>query len=299
MPDDQALRPALVAQLARRPWWLAGFGIDVSGYACHAAALAFASLLFVQPLLVTGLLFALALRAAITGQPLRRGDLLAALALAGGLALFLLGVSPHGGNVTAPVSSWLVAGPVIVAAIGGCVAVGARQHGGRRAVMLGLAAGISFGVSAAFTKAFVHELGSGVFSMLGHWEPYGLAVTSIAGLILAQSSYQAGSLASSIAALYVAEPVAAAAVGIGLLDEQINTHGLGVQLGLLVAVAAMFFGVVRLARSTEAATTSERSRFRTFLDGHGAGASARQIAVEPRGPGPRLDAPRPADRRRG
>src|ERR1700683_141609 len=121
MPDDQALRPGLVTQLARRPWWLAGFGIDVSGYACHAAALAFAALLFVQPLLATGLLFALGLRAAITGQPLRRGDLLAALALAGGLALFLLGVSPHGGNVTAPVSSWLVAGPIIVAAIGGCV----------------------------------------------------------------------------------------------------------------------------------------------------------------------------------
>jgi drug/metabolite transporter (DMT)-like permease len=260
IPDDQALRPGLVAQLARRPWWLAGFGIDVSGYACQAAALAFGSLVFVQPLLVTGLLFALVLRAAITGQPLRRRDLLGALVLAAGLALFMLGVSPHGGSVAAPLGDWVIAAPIILAAVVVCFAVGAHRTGPPRALFLGLAAGITFGLSAAFTKTFVHLLGHGVLFMLGHWEPYALAVTSIAGLMLAQSSFQAGSLGASVAALQIAEPVVAAVIGIALFHEQIDTHGVGYQLGGIVALVAMFIGVVALSRSAGEATLEDGSR---------------------------------------
>ncbi len=186
LPDDEALRPALVGELAHRPWWLAGFGIDISGYGFHAAALGFASLVFVQPLLVTGLLFALALRAAITGIPIRRRDLLAGVVLAAGLALFLLGVSPHGGQVSAPISSWIIAGPVIVGAIAVCVGVGSRLSGPPRALFLGIGAGISFGVSVVFTKTFVHLLGGGIPFMLSHWEPYALAASALGGLLLAQ-----------------------------------------------------------------------------------------------------------------
>jgi drug/metabolite transporter (DMT)-like permease len=250
LPDEEALRLSLVAKLVRRPRWLAGFGVDVGGYAAHAAALGFASLVFVQPLLVTGLLFALFLRAAITGQPLRRRDLIAALILAGGLAFFLLGVSRHGGRVQAPASRWALAAPFIVATILGCIAVGRRRTGPPRALLLGLAAGVSFGVSAALTKTFVHLLAGGVIPMLQHWEPYGLAVTSIGGLVLAQSSFQAGSLAASVAALEVAEPVVAAALGIGLLHERVHTNGILYQLGLPIAILAMLGGVIALSRAT-------------------------------------------------
>jgi drug/metabolite transporter (DMT)-like permease len=250
LPDEEALRLSLVAKLVRRPRWLAGFGVDVGGYVAHAAALGFASLVFVQPLLVTGLLFALVLRAAITGQPLRRRDLIAALILAGGLAFFLLGVSRHGGRVQAPASRWALAAPFIVATILGCVAIGRRRTGPPRALLLGLAAGVSFGVSAALTKTFVHLLAGGVIPMLQHWEPYALAVTSIGGLVLAQSSFQAGSLAASVAALEVTEPVVATALGIGLLHERVHTNGILYQLGLPIAILAMLGGVIALSRAT-------------------------------------------------
>jgi drug/metabolite transporter (DMT)-like permease len=251
LPDDQSLRLSLVARLVRRPLWLVGFGADVSGYVCHAAALAFGSLVFVQPLLVTGLLFALLLRAAITGRQLHRRDLLAAVVLAAGLAVFLLVVSPHGGRVQAPLGRWVIAGPVIGAAMVVCIISGQRVAGSRRALLLGLAAGISFGVSAALTKTFVHLLGDGVVTMLQHWEPYALAVTTLGGLVLAQSSFQAGSLSASIAALEVAEPVVAAAIGVGLLDEQVETGGVVYQLAIVLALIAMFFGVLALSRSSE------------------------------------------------
>jgi len=269
IPDDRALRPGLVTDLARRPWWLAGFGVDMSGYACHAAALAFGSLVFVQPILVIGLVFALVLRALITGQPLSRRDLLAALVLTAGLSLFLLGVSPHGGSSTAPIEGWVIAGTTLLAAVLVCIALGKRRSGPPRALLLGIAAGISFGLSAAFTKTFVHLLGHGVFFMLTHWEPYALAVTSIAGLVLVQSSFQAGSLAASVAALEVTEPVVAAVIGITLFNEQINTHGLAAQLGGIVALVAMFIGVVTLSRSVGETSVEQRARLRARLGGHG------------------------------
>jgi drug/metabolite transporter (DMT)-like permease len=250
LPDEDALSLGLVAKLARRPRWLAGFGVDVGGYVSHAAALGFASLVFVQPLLVTSLLFALLLRAAITGQPLRRRDLFAALVLAAGLAFFLLGVSRHGGRLQAPATRWALAAPWILATIAVCVAVGRRRSGPQRALLLGLAAGVSFGVSAALTKTFVHLLGSGVVPMLQHWEPYALAVAAISGLVLAQSSFQAGALAASIAALEVAEPVVAAALGIGLFQERIHTNGVVYPVGLPIAMLAMLAGVISLSRAT-------------------------------------------------
>lgn len=257
LPAERALRPGFVTDLAHRPRWLAGVGVDVTGYGCHAAALAFGSLVFVQPLLVTGLLFALLLRAAVTGIPLRRGDLPAATLLAAGLAIFLLSVSPHGGHAHAPLARWVIAGPVAAAAVVGCVLAGRALQGPPRALLLGLAAGISFGVSAAMTKSFVHLLGHGVITMLQHWEPYALAVTAVTGFWLMQSSFQAGSLAASVAALEAAEPVVAAAIGIGLLDERIDAHSLGAQLVMALALVAMLAGVIWLARST---TTPRRPR---------------------------------------
>ena len=251
LPAAQSLRPGLLVRLVRRPLWLLGFGADVSGYVCHAAALAFGSLVFVQPVLVTGLLFALLLRAAITGRPLRRRELLAAIVLVAGLAVFLLVVSPHGGRAQAPLGRWAIAGPVIGTTIAVCVVAGQRVAGARRALLLGLAAGISFGVSAALTKTFVHLLGQGVIPMLQHWEPYALAVATLGGLLLAQSSFQAGSLSASVAALEVAEPLVAAALGIGLLDEHVKTHNATYQLAIVLALIGMFLGVLALSRSSE------------------------------------------------
>jgi len=119
-----------------------------------------------------------------------------------------------------------------------------------------------------FTKTFVHLLGGGIPFMLSHWEPYALAASALGGLLLAQSSFQAGSLAASVAALEVSEPIVATVIGIGLLNEQIDTHGLGVQLGIALSVVAMFVGVVALSRSVGSSTTAERSRLRTFVSDH-------------------------------
>jgi hypothetical protein len=63
VPDGRARGVGLILALLRRPlWWVGTFG-DVGGYVAQAAALGVGSLLLVQPLLVTTLLFALPLAA--------------------------------------------------------------------------------------------------------------------------------------------------------------------------------------------------------------------------------------------
>src|SRR5258708_36995152 len=52
----------LLWQLAHRPRWAAGLTVGAAGIALHAAALHAGTLAVVQPLLVTGLAFALPLR---------------------------------------------------------------------------------------------------------------------------------------------------------------------------------------------------------------------------------------------
>jgi hypothetical protein len=162
---------------------------------------------------------------------------------------------------------WVIAGPILCAAIVACVSGGCRLAGPQRALLLGLAAGISFGVSAALTKTFVHLLSGGVLSMLQNWEPYALAVTSTTGFVLMQSSFQAGSLSASVAALEVAEPFAAAALGIGLFDEGVQLHGIADRLSIAVALAAMLYGVIMLSRSTTELVPQHAGRVRR-LDEH-------------------------------
>ena len=65
------MRPSLLLRLVRRPMWLAGTAADWSGFGLQALALGMGSILVVQPLLCTGLLFALPIGAAWRGPASR------------------------------------------------------------------------------------------------------------------------------------------------------------------------------------------------------------------------------------
>ena len=126
-----------------------------------------------------------------------------------------------------------------------------------RAAFLGLGAGTLFGTSAVLTKAFVHYLGGGVLNWIPHWEPYALAVSSISGLVLAQSAFQTGGLAAAVGAEQVMQPLTGVALGVGLLDERLGISGSVAAVLLVAALFSMLWGVLSLARfeQPEAVTT--------------------------------------------
>ncbi|MGE0027860.1 MAG: DMT family transporter, partial [Thermoleophilia bacterium] len=70
--DADAHGTGLIRKLVRRPLWLAGTATDTLGYVAQAAALGLGSLVLVQPLLATYLLFALPLGAWMAKRRLGR-----------------------------------------------------------------------------------------------------------------------------------------------------------------------------------------------------------------------------------
>lgn len=251
VPEEYAMRPALVIRLVKQPRWLLGLLSDFGGYICHAAALGLATVVFVEPILATGILMSLFIGSRFVHRPVLRSDWIAAGVLSGGLALFLYEVSPQGGRQLARTREWLVAGPSAIAAIAMCMIVGRATRGRPRAAFLGVAAGIAFGVSALLTKALVHYLGDGIFAWVPHWEPYALAVSAIGGVIVAQSALQTGALGAAVGAIEAMSVISGSLFGLFLLNERVGAHGFVEISAVVVAIAAILGGIVRLSQAEE------------------------------------------------
>ena len=101
LPSERAFDPALLVRLARRPVWLAGLAAVIVGFGLQAAALGLGRLVVIEPVLATGLLFALALAARRDRRSLSRAEWTAVLAVVAGLAVFLTVGHPAGGQRTA------------------------------------------------------------------------------------------------------------------------------------------------------------------------------------------------------
>jgi hypothetical protein len=251
VPDDEAGGLGLLRRLVRSPVWWAGSVGDAGGFVVQAAALGVGSLLLVQPLLVTTLLFALPLEAWTGGRRITVRDGAWALVLAAALALFLVIGEPTEGLDRAPFATWVPTGSVLVVVLLGCLLLAARRHGRVRAAALAVATGIAYGVLAALTKSVVDLLTDGIVPLLLGWETWVLVVAAVGGTYLQQAAFQAGDLATTLPAITVAEPLVAALLGLTVLGEQVRADGAEwVLIGLLVVVTVVATTV--LARSSAA-----------------------------------------------
>lgn len=251
IPDDQAGGAGLLTRLVRRPIWLVGTAADTSGFVVQGVALAFGSLVLVQPLLATSLLFALPLGAWVNKRRLSRPDIVWAAVLTVGLTVFLVAGEPTAGADTAPVEDWVIAAAILVPATAAAVVVAARWRS-LRAVGLAIATGILFGLTAALVKSAVSYLDDGVVGFLTHWEPYAMVAAAALGTWAQQASYQAGSLAQTLPAVAVLEPVVGVALGVAILQEHLQADA-GEWFLVALAAIAMVVSTAFLARAQGAA----------------------------------------------
>ena len=250
--EDEALKAGFLLRLARKPQWLAGIALDAGGFVCQAIALGVGRLVVVQPILATSVVFALPLGNRLTGQHIGRREVIAALAVAAGLAVFLVVADPSGGRDDATATAWIVSFAVIGVVCSALVAAGLRAGPGPKATLFGIATGILFGLSAALTKTCVERLDEGVLGLLGDWELYALIVVGWVGMTLCQASLQTGRLASAMATQMVLDPVTSVLLGTLAFDETIHTSAVGLG-GSLVALVVMLAGLVVLATSASGA----------------------------------------------
>ncbi|MGW0790788.1 DMT family transporter [Streptomyces sp. NPDC002911] len=245
-PLSDFLSPRLLLDLMRVPSWLAGLGLMVCGLGLGALALGQGEVSVVEPLLATNLLFAMALSRHRTGQRLGKQGWGGLCLLAGGVTAFLLAGEPRGGEaVTAPLRHWLVIGAVAGLAV--LLTACARHPRTRGApVLLGLAAGLLYGLQDALTRLSGERLADGGWTtLMTTWQPYAVLVLGVTGLLLVQSAFEAGPLRMSLPALTAAQPLAGIVCGIGFLGDQVRTDtaALAWQAAGLAAIVA---GIVLL-----------------------------------------------------
>jgi drug/metabolite transporter (DMT)-like permease len=248
VPEEQGISSAMWLTLLRRPLWWAGTGAAVAGYVFQALALTNGSLLLVQPILVSALLFALPLSARLSHRRVTRREWLWALLLTAALAVFLVLAKTRPGDYEASLTASAVVAVVCTVAVSACVVVAVRNPGWRRAVLLAVAVGVLFGVVAVLTKLAMHvSVHEGVVRVLATPVPYLLVILGIIAVLLQQSAFHAGSLQTSVPTMLVLEPVIAVVLGAVVLGETMDVGRLDAVF-IAVATVAMAAGTIALGR---------------------------------------------------
>jgi drug/metabolite transporter (DMT)-like permease len=254
--DEPVSHTDLFLRLLRdRQWWLGSIVAGV-GFGLQAAALGFGSVLLVQALLVTSLLFALPINAWLTHRTVSRWDWTWAALLAAAVAVIVVVGNPTAGHSRASLETWTAVIAVLGPAMVLCV-IGARIWSGPiSAVLLAVVSGALWGLFAVLTKGVVDRLDDGLWVLLRTPELYVWVLVAIAGTAWQQSSFRAGSLTASLPTMTVTEPVVGSVLGVVVLGETLRPGDAG-WLTLFVAVAVMIVATVALARGEAAGATKQ------------------------------------------
>ncbi|WP_210398711.1 DMT family transporter [Corynebacterium sp. HMSC064E08] len=268
-----------VAKTLKLPRWWLGSGLAIAGYVFQVAALAFGTLLLVQPLLVMKLMLTLPLAAKVNGRRISRSEMIWSVALTFAVATLVLLGKPTAGSTDIPTYLWGWA-----LAVGGVVTCGlyaaavqwpntgtgagggsdTKQHGVLRqnpkALLLGTATGWLYGFVALLSKSVVDTyVNDGLVQLLLSWELWLLVALAVIGVGLQQAAFNAGPLQASLPAMTVVEPIVAFSLGYIVLGERFQA--VGVQwVALFIALVTMISATIALAaRPAETTSTSAAS----------------------------------------
>jgi drug/metabolite transporter (DMT)-like permease len=217
---DRPTGIGLVGYLLRNPQWLLGSAAQVGAFAFQAVALQLGQLSVVQPLLVTELVMALALRQVFIHQQVAWAAWGGAAAAVAGLALFIVAAEPRGGHA-GPTSGHWAAAVVACGAVVAALIVGAsRGSPSRRAALYGLAGGVTWALEATFIKSATDDLArAGLSGLFTNWPVYAVAVGGAAGVVIEQAALQSGPLRVSQPLLTITDPIVSIALSVWLFDE--------------------------------------------------------------------------------
>lgn len=234
----------------RKPLWWWGALAAIAAYLAQLVALAFGSVLVVQPILVLSLLLTLVV-AAVWDKDRPDTEASAwALLLGASVAVLVLVGRPRpgaGALSLADWAPWLAAGGLLTV---GLVAVGVWRRRAR-AWTWGTATGVLYGLLAPVAKTVLDVLRSmGLGAALLSWSLWLLVGLIIAGAVLQQYSFSAGPLEQSLPAMTVAEPLVAMFIGYKLLGETFSVTSTLGWVVIVISVIGMVGGAAALSLRT-------------------------------------------------
>jgi drug/metabolite transporter (DMT)-like permease len=249
-PTQVQFRLKMFADLAHRPAWLAAIGLMTVSFIFAAAALGTGELASVQLVVILELPLTLLGGSLLLGGRLGWHEWLAVAAMTGGVIGLLALLNPQQGpEPRVPALLWILAS----AANGGAVlvlflAAKAHKHALSQATLLGLGAGLSYGLTAAYTKGMADDFNEGgISAVFSSWQLYACVTAGLVAVWLLQNAYQAGPLFAAQPGITLVDPIVSTLWGVLVFGEHVRQGALLYLTVLpLIAVAA---GVFVLSRS--------------------------------------------------
>jgi drug/metabolite transporter (DMT)-like permease len=239
--------------LFRSRWFSLGWGVAVVAWGLHVGALARAPLSIVQAVLSGGLVFLAVLAERYFGFRLGRRQWTGVIVTAAGLAVIAVTGGSHTSSVRHYSLAALIAVECGVFALGAAlirVSMRARFGPAAEGLLLGVAAGVLFGVSDIALKYLAEALhGGGLDRLISEWTLTALAASVLAFYASARGLQLAPGVAV-IAFTSVAANLAAIMGGILVFRDPIGIGALAIvarvmAFGLVIAGAALMPAPVR------------------------------------------------------
>lgn len=237
-----------LTSLSTPGWWLS-IALAFGAYAVQALALAFGSLLVVQPVLTLSLMLTLALSARVERRHMEVDEAFWGLVLTLCVGVLVLFGRPLPGERLGPAWEWVAAIAVGTAACGTLFAVAYRRPtpAPTKALLYGIVCGAAFGFVAVFAKVSVDAFtAGGLDTLLATWQFWALLATAVIGTAVQQYAFGAGILSRSLPAMKIAEPLVALALGHFLLGESFAALSLPFGWVLLCAAIAGMVGATAM-----------------------------------------------------
>jgi len=257
-PDVDMRHPLRsAADLFRSKWWSIGWAVAAVAFALHVAALTLAPISVGQAVLAGGLVFLAVLAERFFGFELGRRQWIGIGLVAVSLTLLTL----TGGGGGGAHSGYSLAGMIVFESI--AVGVGLLllvthlidRIPAQRGVLLGIAAGLGFGISDVAIKALSGDLDSGAIGLLSPWSVV-IVTAAVFSFYASARSLQIGDGVAVIAVTSVAANLSTILAGLAVFGDKVGTEPLlvGVRMGAFVLIlvgAALIPAPVRAGEALE------------------------------------------------
>ena len=165
-PVDCAMRLRLLVALCRRRRWLAGVALSILGFPLQIYAYANAPIAVVQTCLAAGLVLVMLCGARVMGEPVRRRDYLAAIAITAGVGMTAV-AAPTRSEIERAGSE-----PLIVLSVLGALALipyALSRRGAVLPLVITASAGLALAWNDIATKLFGNAVEAGTAVVAGLW----------------------------------------------------------------------------------------------------------------------------------
>jgi drug/metabolite transporter (DMT)-like permease len=238
-PDVDMRHPLRSAiDLFRSRWWSIGWGVAAAAFALHVAALTLAPLSIGQAVLAGGLVFLAVLAERFFGFELGRRQWIGIGLVAVSLSLLTL----TGGGGGDAHSGYSLAGMIIFESIAVCLGLILflshliERMPVQRGVLLGIAAGLGFGISDVAIKALSGDLDSGPIGLLSPWSVV-IVTAAVFSFFASARSLQIGDGVAVIAVTSVAANLSTILAGLAVFGDRLGDDALAV--GVRIAAFAL------------------------------------------------------------